>query len=151
MTMNLNYFGNDAYMMLFPCNWPVVTCRTRGVSNVNGVRSADRKSMMLKPRWGKRLPLKTRRDATQREILQRGLSNAMHWYFRLQCNYFFIKRRPNFVLLLSSFCMCVCGNFDIVCLWLVRRHFSQVAKKSPTNQNARSFLRIIFIWKFILE
>ena len=34
----------------------------------------DRRSMILKPLWGKRLPLKIRKDATHKEILEGGLS-----------------------------------------------------------------------------
>ena len=39
-----------------------------------GLMNFDHRSMMLKPLWGKRLPLKIRSDATHKEILEGGLS-----------------------------------------------------------------------------
>lgn len=39
-----------------------------------GIMQFDRKSMALKPKWGKRLPLKTKRNASYKDILENGLA-----------------------------------------------------------------------------
>lgn len=58
-----------------------------------GLMKFDRKCMMLKPRWGKRLPLKIRRDATHGEILQCGLSTGKVF------NKTLIEEEENYLLL----------------------------------------------------
>lgn len=45
-----------------------------------GLMNFDHRSMMLKPLWGKRLPLKIRRDSTHKEILENGKYSTKQWF-----------------------------------------------------------------------
>ena len=75
-----------------------------------GIMQLDRSSMLLKPIWGKRLPLKIKRDATHKEILENGLEKWRMF------NRTMIAENDNYMLLYEDGREALLGTSSTMCL-----------------------------------